>query len=365
MLVQYHYPNSLSQTMLDRYLAGGWFRNCQMLYRSQIICLEDDVFSLVNIRLRLQNYTFKKRLRKLLKKNNERFTYKIDKASVSLEKELLYQQHKNRFKGFMYQTLEQFFYGDFFHDIFDTYEICVYDGDKLVAVSFFDEGKASIASLLCIYDQKYKPQSLGLYTMLLEIEFGIKHNKRYYYPGYVLDRPSIFDYKLRLGDFQHYNWNGRWLPFNPNNRRHEVIEKLRLRILEIEASLKHSGLPYQKYLYPFFSMGYLEILLANFLSSPIFFAVAPTADPQQFSAEAFKAGFYIIEYHQEADAFRLCRSRVSNDFNEAMQMQITNDYMQSPNYFLKLLHYEKVLYQSATLEPLLVKLKAIFANSYR
>ena len=40
---------------------------------------------------------------------------------------------------------------------------------------------------------------------------------RFYYPGYVLDQPSLFDYKLRLGNFQRYSWqSGRWRAYDTN-----------------------------------------------------------------------------------------------------------------------------------------------------
>ena len=41
-----------------------------------------------------------------------------------------------------------------------------------------------------------KKYSLGFYTMLLEIDFGIKSGAEYYYPGYVVPNYFKFDYKL-------------------------------------------------------------------------------------------------------------------------------------------------------------------------
>jgi len=40
----------------------------------------------------------------------------------------------------------------------------------LIAVSFFDRGLNAAASLLCIYDSAYAKYSLGIYTMLKEID---------------------------------------------------------------------------------------------------------------------------------------------------------------------------------------------------
>ena len=48
MLVQRYYPRTLSHDQLDKYLENGWFRSAFMLYRSQMICLKGDVYSVVN-----------------------------------------------------------------------------------------------------------------------------------------------------------------------------------------------------------------------------------------------------------------------------------------------------------------------------
>ena len=137
MLVQVYYPQSLSHTSLDEYLADGWFRSCNMLFRSKLICLDDEVFSLVYLRLNLTDYHRSKSLRKLFSKNNRLFRHQIRKASVNEAKQRLYNAHKQRFQGFVFNSLEHYFLGDSVNSVFDTYEICVYEGDKLVAVSFF------------------------------------------------------------------------------------------------------------------------------------------------------------------------------------------------------------------------------------
>ena len=89
MLVQYYYPLSLSPARLDKYLANGWFRSAPMLYRSELICLDGDVFSTVNIRVKLSDYTFKKSLAKILRKNKDRFYTEVRRVCITPEKEIL------------------------------------------------------------------------------------------------------------------------------------------------------------------------------------------------------------------------------------------------------------------------------------
>ena len=160
MLVQYYYPFSLSPNRLDKYLASGWFRNSIMLFRSRMLCMDGNLFDVVNIRLGLKDYMFPKKYEKLLLKNQNKFTFSINKASITKRKEKLYQEHKLRFKGFVYENLKQFLYSDTFSSVFETYEIEVYDKDRLVAFSYFDRGNQSIASLLGVYDEDYSKYSL-------------------------------------------------------------------------------------------------------------------------------------------------------------------------------------------------------------
>jgi len=70
MIVQTYFPNRLSPARYDTYLASGWFRGSVMLYKMDLLCIEDDIFSVVNIRLKLDDHQFKKRHEKIMRKND-------------------------------------------------------------------------------------------------------------------------------------------------------------------------------------------------------------------------------------------------------------------------------------------------------
>ena len=56
MLVQTHFPRSLSRARYDQYLASGWFRGSVMLYKMDLLCIDERLFSVVNIRMNLDHY---------------------------------------------------------------------------------------------------------------------------------------------------------------------------------------------------------------------------------------------------------------------------------------------------------------------
>ena len=45
MLVQTHFPRQLSRVRYDQYLASGWFRGAVMLYKMDLLCLDNDLYS--------------------------------------------------------------------------------------------------------------------------------------------------------------------------------------------------------------------------------------------------------------------------------------------------------------------------------
>ncbi len=350
MLVEHYYPQSLSHARLDKYLASGWFRSAPMLYRAQLLCLEGDVFSTVNIRIDLENYTFKKSFQKIMRRNEKRFEVKIQPARLDAARDQLYQTQKHRFKGFIFEHLPQFFFANLDDSVFDTWEVGVYDEGKLVAVSFFDQGKKSLASILGLYHPDYEQYSLGTYTMLNEILYGIQTNRRYHYPGYVLDKSSIFDYKIRFGNgkMQFYDWNGKWKPYEKFPQEHFTVHTLRSKMANMEQVLSKLDISYQKLLYPMFSVGYLAFMGDQFVKSPVMLSCFPAKKkPMQL----------VIEYILEEDVFRLSWVSTCPEYQEFLNMHISEDLLDEQVYTLHLLRTEDIIAANASAEKIIEELR--------
>ncbi|RMG27818.1 MAG: hypothetical protein D6730_06390 [Bacteroidetes bacterium] len=352
VLVQYYFPHSLSPARLDRYLASGWFRSASMLYRLKLVCMEGDFHSPVNIRLKLGHYHFKKRLRKIMRRNESRFRVEIGRASINQHKERLYQQQKHRFRGFVFESLLQFLQLDAYQQIFDTYEVCVYEGSRLVALSYFDMGQHSIASLIGLFDQApaYKKYSLGLYTMLVEIDYALACGKRYYYPGYVLDRESEFVIKLRLGDFEFYNWKGRWRPMEKFREEPLLRHLLQDKISALKACLRQKGIPYKQWLYPFFSIGYLEHHASQLVRSVVFISCFPASKHQNI----------IIEYNVEEEIYQMSKVAPVPNYDELIETAISVDFLDPEVYWPEVLGYECSLYRHAQAEKMAESVLAMY-----
>jgi len=269
VLVQTHFPHKLSSKRYDQFLASGWFRGSVMLYKMDVLCMEDCLFSVVNIRLNIREHESSKSLRKLLSKNLKKFRVEIGNVSLNKESEQLYDKHKIKFKGFVHRTLRDYLYSGLPNTVFNTQEIKVYDGGKLIACSYFDVGEKSIASLLGLYDFDYSSHSLGMFTMLLELDYAKKIAAKWYYPGYILHESDQFNYKLRLGNFQYYNENKRWVKFNGVVDKKSSANKLLDKIRQLENELLKLGVDFKRRIYPYFGIGYLEMWDVSFLRAPL------------------------------------------------------------------------------------------------
>ncbi|HYF38029.1 MAG TPA: GNAT family N-acetyltransferase, partial [Prosthecobacter sp.] len=94
-------------------------------------------------------------------------------------------------------------------------ECRMWAGEVLVAVSFLDVGAQATSAVYGVFEPEYSRRSLGIYTMLREIEFSRERGCRWYYPGYATQEPSAYDYKKQLGGLEFLDWQrGQWKPLN-------------------------------------------------------------------------------------------------------------------------------------------------------
>ncbi|MCU0339573.1 MAG: arginyl-tRNA--protein transferase [Spirosomaceae bacterium] len=252
---------------MDRFLASGWFRTVNMLFRAKVTCFDNDICSPINIRVRLTDHVFSKSLRKLYNRNGRLFWHEIRKATITPEKEALFRQHQRRFRSFLCNSLEEFLV---LTPRFDTYEINIYDEDRLVAVSYFDQGENSVMSLLGLFETGYASYSLGIYSMLLEMEYAKSRNQKWYYPGYVHESPSMYDYKLRFGPVEVYDWQSRrWLKNISPHLLPNMADHIRKKTTQLENRLTNAGVGLSKKVYLFFGWHYFNSMYEQLYRCPL------------------------------------------------------------------------------------------------
>lgn len=228
--------NTLTQAELDAYLASGWYRIGARMTYCEYLSSREHPRGVVWTRVPLEGYSFRKSLRRTRRKVERDFDVQVHPAAHDEEHEALYARYLDVAPGERSEDLWEFKGGALGEALFETWEVSVRDGDELIAFSWFDRGERSLQSLVGAYAPEYARYSLGFYTMLRELQFGIDEGLSYFYAGYVLCGDDSMDYKLRTGHIECLERpSGRWRPleefdleeFNPVRRTEQALSRAR------------------------------------------------------------------------------------------------------------------------------------------
>jgi leucyl-tRNA---protein transferase len=154
-----------------------------------------------NLQASYNPFTFSKSQRKLLLRNeNLKFEWAV--AVNSDAKQALFERWYIARFGHS-ESLSIWFREDL---PIRSYDLLVYKQDKLIACSNFDITEKAQYSNIAFYDPEESHLNLGTWTMLKELELGLKNNKAAHYPGYAYLEPSRFDYKKKFSNVEFFDW---------------------------------------------------------------------------------------------------------------------------------------------------------------
>jgi arginine-tRNA-protein transferase len=208
----------------DLLLAGAWRHFGTYFFRYNWAFYGLDIRRVIPLRIRLTNFVLSKSQRRVLRKNRDLKTV-IRPAVVNRQTEELFQRHKRRFKQGVPDTIYDFLSHDPANIPCKTMELAVYDGEELVAVSYFDLGETSTSGIYAMFEPSKSSRGLGIYTMLKEIEFSIESGKQFYYQGYAYEGESFYDYKKRFIGTEEFNWSGVWETPDPGVPSIDKVQK--------------------------------------------------------------------------------------------------------------------------------------------
>jgi arginine-tRNA-protein transferase len=215
-LIDEHFSAQIIEpSRLDTLLAQGWrhFGEYFFRYNTEEIPETHEKSLVVPLRIRLEHFSPSKSQRKIIRKNAS-FRTVFEEASITYAKERMFEKHKKRFTHgrplslYNFLSLEPALYPT------QTYEVAVYDEHKLIAVSFVDVAEVSFSSVYAMFDTSYSSYSLGIYTLLKEIEFARSMQKSYLYLGYAHKESSFYDYKKKFAGLEQLDWQSNtWIPY--------------------------------------------------------------------------------------------------------------------------------------------------------
>ena len=208
------HADRVTPRQMDLLLENGWRHFGPHFFRYNIGLLEFDIRPVIPLRIRLADFSFSKSQRRVLRKNADLQTI-IRPIEITAEAETLFERHKRRFK----QNIPDSIY-DFLPPVSPleaAAEVSVYENERLVAVSYFDIGEATVSGIYAMFDPEITSRGLGIFTLLKEIEFAIESGKEFYYQGYVYEGESFYDYKKRFRASEMFDWNGTWSDFQESD----------------------------------------------------------------------------------------------------------------------------------------------------
>lgn len=204
------YVEAVTPAQLDMLLADGWRHFGTHFFRYNLGMYEDEIRRVLPLRIRLGGFKFSKSQRRVLRRNSE-LDVKIQPIGITDETHDLFDRHKLRFKHGVPNTIYDFLSPDPANEPTKGLEVDVRRDGKLLAASFFDAGKTSVSSIYGVFDPTETSRSLGIFTMLKEIEYALETGKQYFYPGYAYESESFYDYKKRFSALEQFDWNGNWI----------------------------------------------------------------------------------------------------------------------------------------------------------
>jgi len=273
MFAQVHNPEILTGEELDTYLSDGWFRNGQRIFTTNFLRFNNIFYSAIWLRIKLdqfdKNDSFKK-----LSKLNKNFKITIQQASITGEKEFLYQSYKQGVSFSASQSLQSLLFGDSKRRIFNTYEILIHDADVLIGVGYFDMGNRAAAGIVSFYNHTYKKNSLGKYLILLKVNYCKHMQLDFFYPGYFAPNYLAFDYKLTIGKeaLQYLQLSSlKWLPINQYTHRDDIYAVMQAKLQDAFTLLQHNHIQTTLFQYSFFEANIIPNLAGHHLFDfPVF-----------------------------------------------------------------------------------------------
>ncbi len=207
------YAGRVSPPQLDRLLADGWRHFGEHFLRYNIGFYADELYRVLPLRVRVADFNLSKSQRRVVKRNQDLQAI-IRPIEITAEKEALFERHKQRFNHSVPDSLYNFLSYAPAEIPCQALEVCLYDEEKLLAASFFDVGATAVSGIYAMFDPLETTRSLGIFTILLVINYAIETGKIHYYPGYAYVEDSFYDYKKRFSALEFFDWNGIWENLN-------------------------------------------------------------------------------------------------------------------------------------------------------
>lgn len=206
------YADQVLREQMDSLWSQGWRHFGTQFFRYNIGILNNELRYVIPLRIRLSEFSFSKSLRRILRRNAD-LIGSVRDIEIDDETIEIFHRHKQRFDHSVPESIFNFLSSEPSTVPCESKEIRVTLDEKLLAVSYFAIGKDSVSGTYALFEPTITDRSLGIFTMLKEIEYSMDTGREFYYQGYCYDVPSFYDYKKRFRGTEAFDWDESWTPF--------------------------------------------------------------------------------------------------------------------------------------------------------
>ncbi len=193
--MHYRYLRHATMDYAGELVRRGWRRfGCYFFHP---ICAECN--GCKNLRIDARNFTLSRSQKRVLKKNRDTMMY-VRKPGMTQEHLALYDKfhkYKSEISGWRHSAISPHLYYENFVDGAHDFgkEVLYFIDEKLVGVDLVDLTPDGLSSVYFYYDPDYARYSLGVYSLLMQIQFARQMGLRWIYLGYWVDGCRSFAYK--------------------------------------------------------------------------------------------------------------------------------------------------------------------------
>jgi len=193
----------IAKSDLDNLLAEGWRKFGPYFFVPS--CHE--CTACIPIRLDLSRVILSQSQRRIIKKNLD---LRVVSGPLNFRPEIfdLYMEFQ-RARFNKTENDVELFYQSFYLVSKYGNQIEYFDQERLVGVGFVDVTDTGMSSVYFFWKPQEYKRSLGIFSILREIEFAQDLQLKFYYLGYALEGLPSMSYKFQFKPHQLYNWKLR------------------------------------------------------------------------------------------------------------------------------------------------------------
>lgn len=201
----------LAPEQLDQLLEAGYRRSGRFFYHTR--CPQCSACE--PLRVEVDRFRTSRSQRRAQKLGDARLRTQIAPLSIDSRRVELFNRHRQERQLSQGDTLvEESDYRDFLgNSPTETAELSLWYDEKLIAVSVFDLGAASLSAVYCFFDPDFSWLSPGTYAILQQFAAARQRGLRWLYLGMMVADNAHLNYKLNYRPHQR-RINGQWIEFD-------------------------------------------------------------------------------------------------------------------------------------------------------